>query len=227
MRNKYLLILAICVIAVAFYYCGGAAFFSYENLQAKKEYLKLLVEHDYWRAVIYFILIYFTATAFSIPAAVPLTLLGGYLFGTVPGALYSLIASLSGVMITFVIVRYLLASFLLKRYKDRIADFHQRIGKEGVFGYITTLHLLAVVPYMIITTLAALAGISIGMFLLTAIVGATPVLFIYALAGAQLGTVDSVRDIFAPHVIIALTLLIGCALMPVILRLYRSRKSKQ
>ena len=92
------------------------------------------------------------------------------------------------------------------------------------YTYLITLQLLTIVPYFVINTLAALAGVPFVTFMFTTAVGSFPVLVIYAFAGKQLYKIQSWKDILSKEMLLLLLLLAGFALLPLIIRKLRSSK---
>jgi len=83
------------------------------------------------------------------------------------------------------------------------------------------IQLMGIIPYFVINVLAALTNVSITTFMWTTFVGSLPILGIYAFAGGQLYSVESVKDIFSPSIIALLVVLILDSLMPLLLRFSR------
>ena len=158
--------------------------------------------------------------ACGIPAIGPLTLVGGFLFGTLFGTLYALTGATVGVISMVLFVRYVVAQTIAKRYGNKLAKFNKRLQAYG-HSYLLTMHLLTVIPFFVIATLAGLADVSLITVVWTTIVGSFPLIFIYAFAGRQLGTITSLGDIFSPQIIAAFVLLALLALIPMVIRRVR------
>jgi len=109
------------------------------------------------------------------------------------------------------------------KYKTFTQQLDGLIGTKGVFGGLVILHLLTVVPYVVINVIAAIAGVSVPMFIAAALFGSAPVIFVYAFAGAQFGMVQSVGDLFSGRFVIAVVLLLCFILGPLLF--YRSKQS--
>jgi len=218
-KTLLILIAAIGLIAVL-YYSGIGSYFTLENMKAQSVQLQLALAQSYVKVVFYYCLVYTILITLTLPVVGPLTILGGYLFGLVPGFLYALFAACLGSMCSFLCLRYFLSSLLRHRYKAKLERFNEKIKVYG-FSYLLTLQLLSVVPYVVINTLAALANVPLTAFLWTTILGSIPLIFIYALAGQQLGTIESIKDILSPNIIVMLVLLALLALVPMILKRFK------
>lgn len=206
----------VCFIGLIYYF-GIGSYFTLENLQQKSTYLKGSVASHYVESVLVFILVFVSLILVTLPIVGPMTMLGGYLFGVAPGFLYSLIASTIGSLVSFLIIRYLLASILRHRYKESLAPFSEKMKTHG-YNYLLMLQLLSVVPFVVTNTLAALTDVSLFTIFWTTIVGSIPVLLIYAFAGKQLGTIGSAQDILSPQIMLVLVLLACIALIPLFLK---------
>lgn len=219
-KRRLFIILAIVGLIVLLRLLGLTKYFSLSYLQASSHYFKEFLEEYYWSSATVYIGSYALLIAAGFPSVAPLTLLGGFLFGALPGALYAILGGTIGSIITFVLIRYLFGPILQKKYKERLEKFNKQVHEHGS-SYLLMLHFLSVVPYVVINSLAALTNISFWTFFWTTIIGSVPLSLIYSFAGLQLSTVKSVRDIFSPTLIILLFLLILLALLPIVIKRYR------
>lgn len=225
MKNgfKRALFIGIVVLASIFLlrYLGVGKYLTLEQLQANKAYLQEVVAYYYLKSVLIYIVVYTFVIAMAIPAFPPLTIIGGFLFGLVPGALYAAIGATIGSSISFLVMRYIMANTIRRKYGDKLQKFNERIKSHGVASYLLTLQLLSVIPYFIINALAALADVPFITFFWTTLVGSLPLLFLYSFAGRELYVVESMGDIFSLPVILLFILLILLALLPMFLRWLR------
>lgn len=226
MKNGYkqgIYIATIFAIAIGlFYYLGVHDYISFAALQANSESFKLAVALNYWKSVLVYCLSFAGIMMIGLPISGVLTLIGGYLFGLIPGFLYALLSSTLGVVLLFIIVRYAFGSLLKARYKDQLENFRTKFQNHGA-SYLLTLYLLMVIPYIVIIVLAALAQVPLATFIWTTTVGSIPLIFVYALAGQQLGSLSSPHEILSPHIIVLLCILIALALVPVIVQRVRHK----
>lgn len=219
--KKGLLFLAFLMgFIVLMYYSGVGKYFSLEMIQQKSGVLKHAVAENYFWSVIIFMIIYTTLIMATLPVVGPLTLLAGYLFGVLPGFLYSIVSSTLGSMLSFLVIRYALASIMRDRYKERLEPFQINMKQHG-YSYLLMLQLLSVVPFVVINTLSALTDVSLKTMLITTFIGSIPLVFIYAWAGQQLGTISSMRDILSPQLLFILMLLALLALAPIVIKKYK------
>lgn len=153
--------------------------------------------------------------ALSLPIVIPAVIGGGYLFGLVFGAVYAVIGTVIGALVPFLIVRHMGGAYLKERYKNRFDTFNRRIERYGT-NYVLVLHYLAIVPFFIINSFAALTNMSLATFIRITILGSFPVYLIYAFAGRELSEVCSVGGIVSLPVILSMVLLLLLALLPML-----------
>lgn len=206
--------------AILFWRFDLMRFFSHEYVQERVARLESLVQHHYWRAVRVYIISFVITVVCGLPVTGLFAMAAGYLFGLMTGTLYTIIAAMIGSVISVLVVRYALSNFMTARYQTRLDHFNERMAKYGS-GYLVTLQLLTVVPFFVINTLAALAGVSIPTVIWTTLVGATPPYFLYILTGKELTTIHSPGEILKPHILILFLLLALLSLAPAILRRFK------
>ena len=202
-------------------YFGFGDYLTFEQLKSNRNYLKQLVGSHYWFSVATYLGIYIVVIVCCIPATPLLTIVGGFLFGVVPGILYALIGATIGATISFLLVRYVLKNTVSIYFHDRIEQFNKQIRVYGMASYLLILQLVTIFPFFIVNTLAGLANVPLWTFVWTSLVGSFPSLLVYTLAGRQLVTIESARDIFSPSVLIVFVILILIVLFPLFLRRFR------
>lgn len=213
----------VAVLMVLVYYAGLAHFFSLENIKVNASYYKTKVAEHYFGSVISFISLCTLLVAFTLPITIPMGVVAGFLFGLWPGFLYSMVPVLVGSAISFLIIRYALSHAMRHHYGKQLDAFNERIKSYG-YTYLISLQLLSIIPYFVINTLAALAGVSFLTFMWTTAVGASPVVLVYAFAGRQLYKINSWRDVLSKEMLLLLILLAGLALLPMIIRKIRKNQ---
>jgi uncharacterized membrane protein YdjX (TVP38/TMEM64 family) len=223
MQKKRIFIIVVAILIILGLYYGGLKdWVSLQSLKDNSQYFKDMVTQNYWFSALIYVGIYTAAMAASLPVVAPFTLLGGFLFGML-GAFLALFSAVLGSIIYVMIFRHFLYDSMHEQFKDQLAQFKQNITVHGK-SYVLILHYLAVVPFFMINTLAALADFSMWDVLWTTVVGNTPLFLLLAYEGRELAHIQSVRDIFSPHFIIALGLLVLLAFMPIIVKRFRARK---
>jgi uncharacterized membrane protein YdjX (TVP38/TMEM64 family) len=86
-----------------------------------------------------------------------------------------------------------------------------------------TLRLIPLFPFFLVNMLSGLTRVPIGTYVAATALGIIPGSFVFAYAGRQLGTINSLKEIVSPNVLFAFTLLGLLALVPV---LYKKRMGR-
>ena len=222
MKKRLLLVLTFFGILVAIRFSGLHNYINLEVLKENRAYLQQLVEHNYIFAALGYIIIYIIFAALSLPLAGILTIAGGFLFGTFFGTIYTAIGSTIGATFAFLLVRYVIGDYLQKRYKTQHAGFNKAVNEQGAY-YLLSIRLLVIVPFFVANILCGLTATPVSTFFWTTAVGMLPAIAVFSFAGQQLGTLESVRDVFSTPVIVAFGLLILLALLPVIVKKLRGK----
>ena len=226
-HKKIILGLIILVVLVILaYYAGFAHYLSLENIKSNAAQYKMRVNENYVGAVVSFISICTLLITFTLPITAPMGVVSGFLFGIFPGSIFSIISVLLGSGISFLIIRYALSHVVRRHYSKQLDAFNDKIKSYG-YTYLISLQLLTVIPFFVINTLAALAGVSFFTFLWTTAAGAFPVSAIYAFAGRQLYTIHSWQDVLSKEMLLLLVLLAGLAMLPMLMRRISAKKEKE
>jgi uncharacterized membrane protein YdjX (TVP38/TMEM64 family) len=226
--NKYktqiiLLILFIAVIALI-RFSPMSDYLTFENVKNNRDVLLAFAGENYLFSVFLYIAAYVLVVALSIPGAVLLTLIGGFLFGTLLTVLYVNVGATAGATLAFLIARYLIGDRLQHRYEHQLARFNNEISRNG-FRYLLTLRFLPVFPFFLINFLSGLTKVPLKTFIWTTSLGIVPGTAVYAFAGQQIGTIASLQEILSKKVLIAFALLALFTLFPVILNYAKGGKS--
>lgn len=223
MRNykKPIMVLIAFVFLVLFVrFLGVGNYLTIAYLQAKSTALANFVAGHYLLSVLIYLIVYAALIACALPVVAPLTMLGGYLFGVVEGLFYAVLAASTGATIYFLLIRYVFAHTVHERFARQQDNFRDKMNQYGS-SYLVSLQLLTVIPYFVISTLAALAEVPLVTFIWTTVVGALPLHAIYAYTGRELATLSSFRDILKPSIIVLLLVMAFLAALPMLIRLIR------
>lgn len=218
--KRIAVILIIAVVIAGFYYGGLRDWVSLQGLKENSEYFKTVVDKNYGISVVVFMACYTLAMAASLPVVAPFTLLGGFLFDTIPGACFSALSVALGSMIYVVTFRHFFSESMQQQFQSQLERFKQNVKMYGK-SYVLILHFMTVVPFFMINTLGALADFSLWDVLWTTLVGSGPIFLLFSFEGRQLAQLESISDIFTPQFIFALALLVVLACIPMIVKRFR------
>jgi uncharacterized membrane protein YdjX (TVP38/TMEM64 family) len=210
---KIAIAVVIAVAIGAFFYFDLGRFLSLAALKDNRDKLLSFTEANYISAAVLFILAYIAVTGLSLPGAVILTLAGGFLFGAVLGTLFVNLGATAGATLAFLASRYLLRDWVERKFGKWLGPVQQGFAKNA-FSYLLTLRLIPLFPFFVVNLVSGLTRMNVGSYVVATALGIIPGSFVYAYAGRQLGTINSLKDIASPGVIGAFVLLGLLALVP-------------
>ncbi len=206
----------------AFIYFDLGQYLSLDSIKANRDLLRGFTESNYMLTVILFILLYVLQTTFSLPGGAILTLTSGFLFGSVMGTFFVNIGATLGATLAFLAARYLLRDWVERKVGDRLEAIQTGFA-QNAFSYLLTLRLIPAFPFFLVNLVSGLTRINIGTYILATSLGIIPGSFVFAFAGQQISSINSLSEIASPPVLLAFTLLGLLALMPVAYKKWTSR----
>ena len=222
--GKILLGLAFLIGIGSFFYFDLGQYLSLESLKANRDTLLNYTNSHFGFAVALFIIVYILQTAFSLPGGAILTLTGGFLFGSLMGTLVVNVGATTGATLAFLAARYLLRDWVENKFGDRLGPIQAGFAKNA-FSYLMTLRLIPAFPFFLVNLVSGLTRVNLGTYVLATSLGIIPGSFVFAFAGKQLGSINSLSEIASPPVLTAFTLLGLLALMPVAYRKWKGNAS--
>lgn len=211
--GKVAVVLAIGVAVAAFFYFDLGRYLSLDALKEHRDELLAFAEARSAVAATLFVLVYVVVTGLSLPGAVILTLAGGFLFGVVWGTLFVNLGATTGATLAFLASRYLLRDWVERKFGKWVGPVQEGFTKNA-FSYLLTLRLIPLFPFFVVNLVSGLTRMNVGHYVAATALGIIPGSFVYAYAGQQLGTINSLKDIASPGVIGAFVLLGLLALVP-------------
>jgi uncharacterized membrane protein YdjX (TVP38/TMEM64 family) len=213
--GKISIAVGIALALSAFFYFDLGRFLSLTALKENRDSLLAFADENFAAAVGIFIVAYAIVTGLSLPGAVILTLAGGFLFGAVGATFFVNIGATTGATLAFLTARYLLKDTVEQKFGKWLGPFQEGFSKNA-FSYLLTLRLIPLFPFFMVNLVSGLTRVSVGTYVAATALGIIPGSFVYAYAGRQLGTINSLKEIASPNVIGAFVLLGLLALVPVI-----------
>lgn len=210
--NKKLILGLILLATIIFLGVNFGQYLTLENAKAQQQALNSFIDQNFVFAAATYFFAYIAITAFSIPGAAVVTLLGAALFGFWTSLLLVSFASTIGATIAFLSSRYLLREWVQSKFGNKLNAINQGVEKDGAF-YLFSLRLIPVFPFFLINLLMGLTPMSVTRFYLTSQIGMLPGTAVYLNAGTQLATIDSLSGIVSPTVLASFALL---GLFPII-----------
>lgn len=220
--TKLAIILGIAIGIGVFFYFDLDRFLSLDALKANRDQLLAFTEANYISAVAMFIVVYIAVTGLSLPGAVILTLAGGFLFGSVFGTLFVNIGATTGATLAFLAARYLLRDWVEQKFGNRLGPIQAGFSKNA-FNYLITLRLIPLFPFFLVNMVSGLTRVTLGTYVTATAIGIIPGSFVFAYAGRQLGSINSLREIASPNVLLAFTLLGLLAMVPILYKKFANK----
>lgn len=180
-------------ISLAALLTGTARLLSLDALLASRAWLHAFVSADYVRALVAAYLVYVGAVVISVPATLMLTMVCGFLFGIVTGALVAVAAATTGAAIVFSIGRGPGADLLDRVAGPRLAALAAGFRRDA-FGYIAFLRLLPLFPFWVTNLAPAAFGVPLRTFAAATLLGLLPGAFVYAATGAGIDEVVAAHE---------------------------------
>ncbi len=206
MNKKWLLAMVLSAGAIAFFVLDLGRYFSLEYIQSAQAGFASMYEARPLVVLGVFFIAYVAVAALSLPGAGVMTLLAGAVFGLVVGTVLVSFASSIGALLAMLMARYVLRASIQSRFGERLAEIDRGIEREGPF-YLFTLRLVPLFPFFLINLLMGLTAIKARTFYWVSQLGMLAGTVVYVLAGTQLATIRSARDIVSPGLALALVLL--------------------
>ena len=213
--GKIFIAIVVALALAAFFYFDLGRFLSLTALKDNRDSLLAFTDANFVSAVGIFIAAYVIVAGLSLPGAVILTLAGGFLFGATMATLFINIGATTGATLAFLTARYLLRDSVEQKFGKWLEPFQEGFAKNA-FSYLLTLRLIPLFPFFVVNLVSGLTRVSIGAYITATAIGIIPGSFVYAYAGRQLGTINSLKEIASPNVIGAFVLLGLLALVPVV-----------
>ncbi|OAI46853.1 dihydrolipoamide dehydrogenase [Nitrospira sp. SCGC AG-212-E16] len=215
--GKIVVVLLFLSAIGAFFFFDLKTYLSLDTLKANRDSLLTFTEEHYVPAVALFILIYVLQTSFSLPGATIMTLAGGFLFGSLWGPLYVNIGATTGATLAFLAARYLFHQWVERKFGDRLGPIQDGFA-QNAFSYLLTLRLIPFFPFFLVNLLSGLTRVKVSTYVVATAIGIIPGSVVYAFAGRQLGTINTLSELVSPRLLLAFSLLGLLMLVPVIYR---------
>ncbi|HEY7493005.1 MAG TPA: TVP38/TMEM64 family protein [Candidatus Tectomicrobia bacterium] len=221
-------VLVLVVGLVVFFALGLERYLSFDTLREHRTTLRAWVETSEVRAALLFMAIYAMVVAFSVPGATVLSITGGFLFGTVWGAVCNVISATLGATVLFLIAKTAFGDTLRTRAGPWLQNMEAGF-RDNALSYLLVLRLVPLFPFFMVNLVPALLGVPLSTYVLGTFVGIIPGALVYATVGAGLGSIFdaggefSASGILTPQVLLSLLGLAVLAMLPVVYKKLKAR----
>jgi uncharacterized membrane protein YdjX (TVP38/TMEM64 family)/Fe-S oxidoreductase len=165
-----------------------------------------------WAPLI-FILLYSVAPALFLPG-LPLTILGGVLFGPIWGVVYTITGATIGASIAFLIARYIGRDWISTKLSDsRWQKLDADVAHQG-WKVVAFTRLIPLFPFNLLNYAFGLTSIRFSHYCLTSFICMLPATIAFISLSSSLG--ELIKGNISKEFIIGVILIIGLSLLPII-----------
>ncbi len=189
-------------------------------LQARYGQLAAWVEANYALAGLLYMVLYLLGVGLSLPGAVWMTILGGALFGTVGGTVFTVLAASGGAVAVFLVARYVARDWVAGRAGPWVRRLESGF-RDHAFNFLLVLRLVPLFPFWVVNLVPALLGVRLPVYAAATLLGIIPGTIVFASLGAGFARVierggrPDPAVIFEPQVLLPILGIAVLALLPV------------
>ena len=211
--KKYLYLVALLALVIYFYY-NNSLFEKtiLDNIVNLEDYY---IQNPYFFMFAYFIT-YVVLTTLSLPVALLLGLLSGFIFDLYSAIILISFASSFGATAAMLISRYLISDYINKKFSNEISLINNEVNVHGAY-YLFALRMSPIFPFFVINAVFGLTKIRSVTFYLISQLGMLPGTIIIILIGSELNEFLIKGSPFSIDLVIYLTLL---GLIPLLFKKY-------
>ncbi|WP_372990620.1 TVP38/TMEM64 family protein [Sulfitobacter sp.] len=228
---RYLPLMVIAVVAAIGFFTLRD-YLNFETLRDNREALIAFRDANYGLTVLVFVAAYIMIVAFSLPGAGIATITGGFLFGTIFGAMFNVTGATVGAVLIFTAARMGLGE-KLKARMDASEGMVRKI-KDGIdnnqWSMLFLIRLIPAVPFFVANLIPAFLGVMLHRFVISTFLGIIPGSLVYSSVGAGLGAVFARGEtpnfgiIFEPQILLPILGLCALSLLPIIIKAVTGKK---
>ena len=211
--KKYLYLVALLALVIYFY--NNNSLFEkiiLDNIVNLEDYY---IQNPIFFMFSYFI-IYVVLTTLSLPVALMLGLLSGFILDLYTAIILISFASSFGATAAMLISRYLIRDYINRRFSDEISLINNEVDKHGAY-YLFALRMSPIFPFFVINAAFGITKIKSLTFYLISQLGMLPGTIIIILIGSELNDFLIEGSPFSVELVIYLTLL---GLIPLLFKKY-------
>ena len=227
--SRFLPLAVLAAGLAAFLALGGARWLSFEQLQAHHEAIAGWAEAHRTLAALAYLALYALVVAFSLPGALLMTLLGGFLFGLWLGALLTVLGATAGATAVFLAARTAFGDVLRARAGPALQKMEAGF-RENALSYLLVLRLVPLFPFFLVNLAAAFLGVPLAIYVAATFFGIIPGTVVYSSVGAGLGAIlergekPDLALVTRPEILGPLLGLAALALLPALYKRWKAKR---
>ena len=211
--KKYLYLVALLALVIYFY--NNNSLFEKIILDNIVNLENYYIQNPIFFMFSYFI-IYIVLTTLSLPVALVLGLLSGFIFDLYSAIILISFASSFGATAAMLISRYLISDYINRKFLNEISLIDNEVNKHGAY-YLFALRMSPIFPFFVINAAFGITKIKTLTFYLISQLGMLPGTTIIILIGSELNDFLIKGSPFSIELVLYLTLL---GLIPLLFKKY-------
>ena len=211
--KKYLYLVALLALVIYFY--NNNSLFEKIILDNIVNLENYYIQNPIFFMFSYFI-IYVVLTTLSLPVALVLGLLSGFIFDLYSAIILISFASSFGATAAMLISRYLISDYINRKFLNEISLIDNEVNKHGAY-YLFALRMSPIFPFFVINAAFGITKIKTLTFYLISQLGMLPGTIIIILIGSELNDFLIKGSPFSIELVLYLTLL---GLIPLLFKKY-------
>jgi uncharacterized membrane protein YdjX (TVP38/TMEM64 family) len=210
----FILLIVVVIITVRLFHL---------NQYLEKEWLRQFVAgYGVWGPIIYLI-IWTVAPPLFLPG-LPITLVGGVLFGPVWGVVYVIFGSTAGATVAFLVARYLARDWVATKLQGtKLMTLDEKVAREG-WEIVAFTRIVPIFPFFLINYAFGLTRVPLLPYVLATFFGMLPVTIAYVYFSANV--LDLLQGKFSKELLIGVLLLALVSTIPFIYRRIKARRGE-
>ena len=229
--SRWLILPAVILAAglAAFVVFDLGSFFSYATLRDHRATVIGFVDDNYVAAALAFILIYIVVIAFSLPVAAYMSVIGGFLFGSLYGTVWIIIGATIGATALFLIARTTLGRLLRAKAGGTLKKMEAGF-RANEWSYMFVLRLVPLFPFYLVNLVPAFLGVRTFTYVVATFFGIMPGAFVLASFGSGADALleddmlPGLDEFFRVEVAIPIVGLVMLSLIPILYKWLRARR---
>nr|WP_306264681.1 VTT domain-containing protein [Pararhizobium sp. IMCC3301] len=242
--KRWLPLFAIAGFMIFAFSMGWHKALSISALIENRERLAAFVTENFALTLLGYTALYVVIVVLSLPGAGILSISGGFLFGWLVSGSVTIFAATAGATLLFMAVTTSFGAALREKAGPWIVRLKAGFEQDA-FNYLLFLRLVPAFPFWLVNLAPAMLGIKLSTYVSATLIGIIPGSFAFAFIGAGLDSVIeaqqaanadcidnsacaieiSTKDLVTPEILAALAALSVLALIPVVLKRLRSRRT--
>jgi uncharacterized membrane protein YdjX (TVP38/TMEM64 family) len=212
----------IALALIAFYAFGLQEFIALESLRKNQSLVQAYADSHRYISMLLTIVIYASLTAISFPGAAILTLLSGFVLGTLYGGISVVIGATIGATIIFLAGRSAAGDIIARKGGEKMARLEAGFAKNSL-SYLFILRLVPLFPFWLVNLAASAFRVPLKNYVIATFFGIMPGTFVYSSVGAGFSSITESADVGfdtlgRAEILLPIAGLVALSLLPVFIK---------